>query len=218
MLIIPMLGAAFSGSGGGAKLKVLCLHGYAQNAEILRDRSGGFRKPLKKSRFECVYVDGPFGCTKDGEGIENADADPFRRAWWRGSSAETTYVGWTESRVRLVEMWESQKFDGILGFSQGAGAAAMLCAELRPQFGIFVSGFVPRDQQAAAALLSGVDDVPTLHVFGEGDTLVEPERSRALSECFADSTVIVHEGGHMLPSSGVVRRQVVDFLERVESR
>ena len=30
------------------KLKVLCLHGYSQNGAVLRDHSGGFRKPFKK--------------------------------------------------------------------------------------------------------------------------------------------------------------------------
>ena len=31
------------------KYKVLCLHGYSQNPSVFRDRSGGFRKPLKKA-------------------------------------------------------------------------------------------------------------------------------------------------------------------------
>ncbi|VDN20814.1 unnamed protein product [Gongylonema pulchrum] len=30
------------------KLKVLCLHGYQQNAEIFREKSGSFRSSLKK--------------------------------------------------------------------------------------------------------------------------------------------------------------------------
>ena len=197
------------------KLKVLCLHGYAQNAEIFRDRSGGFRKPLKKSMYEMHYVDGLFGCTKDGEDEAKADADPMRRAWWRGSSAELSYKGWDESHQLLTQMWLREDFDGVIGFSQGAAAAAMLCAERKPMFGMFVSGFVPRDRHAAAALLAGVRDVPTLHVFGESDELVTPERSRALADLFDGASVIVHEGGHMIPSSAHVRTQVLSFLDSV---
>ncbi len=197
------------------RLKVLCLHGYAQNAHIFRDRSGGFRKPLKKSKYELHYVDGPFGCTKDGEDETEADADPLRRAWWRGSSAASTYEGWTESHAMLRQLWERESFDGVIGFSQGAGAAAMLCAEMQPMFGMFVSGFVPRDRVAAAALLAGVRDVPTLHVYGENDELVTPDRSRALADCFVGASVIVHEGGHMIPSSAHVRAQVRSFLDTV---
>jgi len=212
LFILSFPAAALSGAVAHDKHKVLCLHGYAQNGAILRDRSGGFRKPLKKSRFEMTYIDGPYGCTKDGEEVEAADANMLRRAWWRGSSAAETYDGWPEARETLAEMWHRERFDGLLGFSQGAGAAAMLAAELRPSFAILVSGFVPRDREAAASLLAGVEGVPTLHVYGDADALVEPERSRALVDLFSDAAVIVHEGGHMLPSSSVVRRSVVEFL------
>jgi hypothetical protein len=30
------------------KLRILCLHGFAQNAEIFRVKTGGFRKLFKK--------------------------------------------------------------------------------------------------------------------------------------------------------------------------
>ena len=90
----------------------------------------------------------------------------------------------------------------------------MLCAELQPRFGVFVAGFVPNDQVAAAALLAGVDaSVPTLHVIGSGDQLVAPERSHALAELFEGANIVSHEGGHMIPSSAAVRSQVVSFIE-----
>ena len=198
-----------------ARLKVLCLHGYGQTGAVLRDRSGGFRKPLKKSRFEMTYPDGPYGCTAAGEDEAEAEADAARRAWWRGNSGQ--YDGWSETRASLKALCEREQYDGILGFSQGAAAAAMLCAELRPRFGIFVSGFVPRDEVAAAELYAGVgDDVATLHVYGESDELVVAERSRALVDLFADATVAEHPGGHMIPSGPLVRESVVEFLERLE--
>ena len=43
-----------------------------------------------------------------------------------------------------------------------------------------------------AALLAGVDDVPTLHVFGQADAVVEPDRSRALVELFALTAAPAH--------------------------
>ena len=149
--------SAWAAATAAPKLKVLCLHGYSQNGAVLRDRSGGFRKPFKKSRFELSYPDGLFGCTKDGEDQAEADADLERRAWWRGHAGQATYVGWDQSHASMCELWEREQFDGIIGFSQGAAAAAMLCAELKPRFGIFVAGFVPNDQTAAAVLLAGVN-------------------------------------------------------------
>ena len=164
-------------------------------------------------------VDGLFGCTADGESEEEADADLGRRAWWRGHSGKTTYEGWDASEEMLARLWERERFDGILGFSQGAAAAAMLCANVehpRPKFAMIVSGFVPRDEKAAERLLAGVKDVPSLHVFGQTDQLVVPERSRALTTLFADATVVAHDGGHMIPSGAAVRRHVVSFLGSLE--
>ena len=160
------------------------------------------------------YPDGLFGCTKDGENQFEADADLKRRAWWRGHAGQVTYTGWDASRASLCELWEREQFDGIIGFSQGAAAAAMLCAEVRPRFGVFVAGFVPNDQAAAAALLAGVDgSVPSLHVIGAADQLVTPERSLGLAELFDGPTVVTHPGGHMMPSGAAVRAQVADFVE-----
>ena len=56
-LLLPIMSASALSTSAAAtaaapKLKVLCLHGYAQNGAVMRDRSGGFRKPFKKSRFE----------------------------------------------------------------------------------------------------------------------------------------------------------------------
>ena len=42
---------------GGQKLKVLCLHGYAQNAEFFRQRTGSIRKNLKSTcKFHFLNV------------------------------------------------------------------------------------------------------------------------------------------------------------------
>ena len=197
--------APSSAKAATKKLRVLCLHGFGQNGEVLRDRSGAFRKPLKKSRFELTYVDAPFPC---------ADADATsQRAWWRTSDdGVTTYDGWDTSRAQLVDRWRAEGFDGILGFSQGAAAAAMLCAEVRPRFAVLVAGFVPRDREAAATLLAGVEGVPTLHVYGRTDAIVETERSRALAALFGGASIVEHDGGHMLPAGAGVRREVEAFL------
>lgn len=66
------------------KLKMLCLHGYLQNADVFRSRMGSTRKALK-SRCEFVFVDAPHlvdaatqkQLTGDNGVVDNA------RTWWR---------------------------------------------------------------------------------------------------------------------------------------
>ncbi len=40
-------------------LRVLCLHGYRQNGNMFREKTGAFRKLLKKHVTEFVYIDAP---------------------------------------------------------------------------------------------------------------------------------------------------------------
>jgi len=214
-MFLRLMSSVVAAPAESPSLKLLALHGYSQNGAVFRDRSGGFRKPLKKLGAELLYVDGPFGCTAQGEDEVEADADLEKRAWWRGGSRQETYVGWPESRAALSSTWQRERCDGVLGFSQGAAAAAMLCADLEPtpKFAIIVSGFVPRDRDAASSLLKGGLPVPSFHLFGSTDTLVEPDRSRALAALFESPTVVEHTGGHMVPSSAPVREQLGAFLQ-----
>lgn len=65
----PSLSMPQLASPGGlveAKLRVLCLHGYAQTADIFRTRTGSGRKSLK-SRLEFVYVDAPHDAKTTGK-------------------------------------------------------------------------------------------------------------------------------------------------------
>lgn len=48
------------------KLRVLCLHGYGQSAELFRNRTGSLRKGMK-SRLEFIYVDGPHEAATTGK-------------------------------------------------------------------------------------------------------------------------------------------------------
>lgn len=103
------------------------------------------------------------------------------RAWWNHTDNE--YRGWAESVAYLTQMFrEHGPFDGVLGFSQGACAAALLAASIeRPEnapyvcepiqteplrFVICVSGFYPCVAQFDT-LLNQKITTPLLLVIGE---------------------------------------------------
>jgi predicted esterase len=215
-----------------AKLKILCLHGYAQNADFFRQRTGSLRKNLK-STCDFHFLDAPHEATAS---FLTADADGDGRGknlgWWNSAgdkerpALSKTYVGLDESLALARQtIADHGPFDGVLGFSQGATLAALLCLAAHPapppvRFAVLCAGFMPRDSslEPLVGALDGAPPrqllLPTLHVMGEGDQLVPIASSQRLSDCFAPElkAVHVHEGGHFLPSSAELRAQLKEFV------
>ena len=129
-------------------------------------------------------------------------------------------------------------FDGILGFSQGASLAALLCRRRSAsfRFAILVSGFVPQDPafesyfegSGGAGGDGGVGDhgdgvgegeggdavrqMRSLHVYGLADERVPHATSRRLAKCFAQATHFPWEGGHAIPSGAAFRGALREFI------
>ena len=84
-----MAGAPAPAPGApGEKVRVLCLHGFTQNAEAFRAKTGSLRKKLK-SIVDFVFVDAPhaaegaFGVADERAlGAADAAAGAGPRAWW----------------------------------------------------------------------------------------------------------------------------------------
>lgn len=116
----------------------------------------------------------------------------------------------------------TQNYDGVLGFSQGAVAVALLCGEKEVnnppelstlKFALPYSGFKPR-ADAYQALFSKQLQTPTLHTWGLSDVRLPESTSKRFFEIFAPETrrTFEHKGGHLVPSDKASRRCVEDFL------
>lgn len=170
------------------------------------------------------------------------------RSWWRWLDTEpgtrpsraAQYTGWPASQAAIeAALREHAPIDGLLGFSQGATAAALYLAhagteEPRRQqgaagcgwrdqlrFAVLIAGFLPRDPSYAAALQRGGQGpaVPSLHITGAADALVPAERSDALRACWRSSPADawVHPGAHMVPTcSGEAKAVVAALLDGVK--
>ncbi|KAG0370690.1 hypothetical protein BGZ54_004814 [Gamsiella multidivaricata] len=152
-------------------LRILCLHGYTQNALSFTKKTAVFRKSLKGIADLAPHVV-PIPTLNTPEERENdqleedsgPEAIPY--GWWTSSPEKPQYKGFDESLVGLREVLEKQgPFDGVMGFSQGASMASILQLLLeRPylspimsglqhdpfKFSIIVSGFEPRDAEKLA--------------------------------------------------------------------
>lgn len=116
------------------KLRVLCLHGYRQNADTFKSKLGSFRKLLNKY-VEFVFLSAPHNVPIDPS-INDIQLGE-QKSWWfnhdngtfKGTNKNGPAFGFEES-IKLIEnAWTEQgPFNGILGFSQGACLVGLLCS------------------------------------------------------------------------------------------
>ncbi|XP_076629494.1 esterase CG5412 isoform X2 [Colletes latitarsis] len=184
------------------KLRILAIHGYAQSDVIFKMKLGSLRKGFKKD-VEFEFLNAPHQVSMKSY------------AWWfntedhifKAITPSNLSVGFEDSLALIEKTFkESGPFDGILGFSQGASFATILCSmqqkkllQIKFDFAIIISGFkslcVPH-----ATYYDEKISIPTLIVYGETDKIIPPEMVQEVSKLFINKTVLKHEGGHYIPS------------------
>jgi len=215
------------------KLRILCIHGYRQNGKTFREKLGSFRKLVGK-QADMEFVTAPHHIPSENP----EEQDQF--GWWFSQSTKsfdahensTCDLGFSES-VRTVEEAlekgvDGGQYDGVLAFSQGASLAAHLCVLQHTgklgskfKFCILVAGFVSRTLQHRevfqALQQSGESvSIPTLHVFGDTDKVIENDMSEDMLQFFASPDIIRHPGGHFVPATGEHKKGFNVFLEKMQ--
>lgn len=198
------------------KLKILCLHGFAQSEEIFHHKCSYMRNAFK-NKIEFIFVQAPNKITEN------------TFAWWYYSKTCPSDISWKdimenkpehyglEESVKLIQsIFDKHKyFDGVLGFSQGSAFLGLLCQyksklKLDFKFAIFISGF-------KSHLLTEKDiDIPTLHIIGEKDEVIIPSYSYDLAKSFNKPNVFKHSGKHVIPSNSIFKTTLIDFITKVK--
>ncbi|KAJ1732642.1 Ovarian cancer-associated protein 2 [Coemansia biformis] len=214
------------------KPKVLCLHGFGESAELFKIRSRNLRA-LVGDHAELVYPDAPIDVgslhmTTSDLADAGAVSGFTNLSWWwlrRGKTYEARGMG--ESLALLGKILNEQgPFDGIVGFSQGASLAVLVCALLAGREGPLTLGDVNHPQMKFAILAGAFQlempiyeyvyaekfTTPSLHIRGIYDTVVSPERSLKLQHCFESPDAFEFVGGHFIPQSPQCARKMRAFL------
>ena len=152
----------------------------------------------------------------------------WRASEWFAPSLAALERSWAEAADRGLP------FDGVLGFSQGAFTAALLCAHLRekrpelpqPKFAVLCCGFMrpwPPQAQPWWPPAAGGLATPSLHATGREDAVVARVRSDELAALFRDAERVEHScrghpaahRGHVVPWRGHPDGEA--FFDRVEA-
>lgn len=197
--------------------RILCFHGYCQDPEVFKRKTGSMRKALKRCSFVFAQaphaVDGAF--PESGRMRSTMQSRVGQRGWWDAAenmarkpgepwvqpAMTARCSGWAEGvNAARACMLADGPFDGILAFSQGCTMAAALLREASGnawpghpaacvRFAVFVGGFVPCDETISRKLRGDGKPlvVETLHVVGDNDELVTRSRSEEFAALFDDS-------------------------------
>ena len=201
---------------------LLVFHGFTMNGEVMGAALGPLTKALEP-KLRVVCLNAPHTCSaatveRMYRGVTAESLSPPHLCWWNASDDGLDYQGWPETRDLVSEALERYAPASVLGFSQGGILAAAVAALSRTgglpaiHAAVLIAGRKPRAAQLQAAFADPVA-VPSLHVWGERDTLTG-RYSEELVECFdaSERRVIRWPGGHVVPTSGPAFDAIVSFV------
>ncbi|XP_062185766.1 rhodanese-like domain-containing protein 6 [Phragmites australis] len=155
----------------------MCLHGFRTSGEIMRRQVTGRWPPEVTSRLDLVFADAPFPA--EGASPVAGVFDPPYYEWCQFVSEDFLKCRNFDRRFSYVEelMAREGPFDGLLGFSQGAGLSAVLSG-LRQQglaltgvakvkYVIQIAGAMIQSPAAATRAFAGKIVCPSLHFIDE---------------------------------------------------
>jgi predicted esterase len=224
------------------EVRILCCHGYASNGSTFVQVKAKALAKAHADDLELCGVDGP-SVLEGGRGKQRAwwTFDPpfpltdrtLQSSWWARDSVQ--YDGVDTAVETLVSAWNdpNSSYDGILGFSQGALAAAMVCARLeqlqgsvrpRPRFVILCCGFrrpFPSNPGLRwwRELGNMTLQTPALIVAGAADQACPVWQSEGLASLFSRSTLhIIPGGAHAMPKDTTDLARIATFAVQATRR
>lgn len=200
-----------------SKKNILFLHGYAQSASIFSGKTGGLRKTLKKLGYESHYVNAPLKL--QGDQLHDPTAEELDLYGWWPYGMDDYDVQQGIDTVLEASKNLNGEVEGLVGFSQGAGLSGALAAQYKKlipslKWAVFYSGFKLKPAKFEHIYEPKIS-IPSLHVIGELDTVVEEGRCLKLYDaCENDTkTMLKHQGGHYVPNNKDFVNKVVSWIQ-----
>lgn len=185
------------------KLKLLGLHGFRTNGNVLRQQLQKW-DPALNDLFDIDCPEAPLPCVGKSE-VEGRFDGPYYE-WFRFNHDYTEFYHADETLFSYISdyMKKNGPYDGFLGFSQGATLSGCLAA--LQEKGLALQDVPPikvlvllAPAPLRAAHLKHIYEpptikVPTLAFLGEKDPKLEP--GILVLKSFENKVVITHRSGH----------------------
>jgi len=201
----------------------LCLHGYRQNADSFKSKTGSFRK-FTKNYANFHYIDAPHLAKPFNDEDEQVEE---QRSWWfnkddksfKGTNQSGPAFGFEESLKVVEDAWKSGDYQGLMGFSQGACFISLICSlsernltPIKPKFVIMAAGFRSGSLVHKNCYETRVS-IPSMHISGTSDEIIPHAMSMRLEEGFEYPKRVHHPGGHYFPASANEKEFYVSFFQ-----
>lgn len=205
------------------KINIICLHGFTSNGDQIKKC---IKKSLNINRDVELYgVDGFVELPSDQHSKYNCLSKDQRAYWIYDKNSPLSVPTWgvdslikekfyfDESLNKLINIANKiERIDGIIGFSQGGMFLEKLCQmqinktlNFDFKFAVFISTCSFDDENLKI-------NIPSLHIYGENDSVVNPNRSIELINKFNDAIIYKHNGHHILPTNKTLKNILSEFI------
>ena len=171
-------------------MRVLALHGYHMNANIMIKMSYSLVKRLDHN-IELIVPDAPFSVKPYRPEITKYYDPPFYK-WVNGKN------------INFDDLKNLNNIDGIIGFSQGAYIAYLLHSYINPKFIINISGV------NHCNITTEKINIPSIHIIGEKDSYYL--KSLELTNKYNSPEIIYHKDGHHFPKNIDIYKKINFFI------
>ncbi|EKF33365.1 hypothetical protein MOQ_002764 [Trypanosoma cruzi marinkellei] len=216
-------------------VRVLCLHGKRQTGEIFEHQLNKLCRFLS-GVAELEFVDAPCVLTGDmlmGDAVatrswcepENggtrdsyAAGDDFvRRCMTSGGSPYDLLLGFSQGALLAARYVMLQKMNGEREYGPPVKAVIMAASpDPRRVFPEFVASYLHHMPHHDISRTGFLGAVPSLHIVGEKDAIVDPAESCSFAEaCRPHSELLFHAHAHSIPQLQSVLVSIKSFIERI---
>jgi len=155
-------------------------------------------------------------------------SDTNERGWWlKDNETPADFEAhFDQTLLFLNKVFETKgPFDGVFGFSQGGIINTILCNQsnlsglsaIKFNFAVISAAKVPGETRMWKYFDENVKlKVPSLHIVGLADKLVDHESSEKMAlKYFDDAKIFKHELGHCIPWNIEAKAQYLQFFKEM---